>query len=167
MKIIPVIAWMFLLLFLSLAGCEPLAPPEDDSRLSHFAEYGPAKIDIMPLTEFTTTKFTPQGNETSPKIKVYVSILDNFNCQIKTPAVFRFEIYGKVPRSTEPKGRRIFIWQDFDLRDAAKNNNHWRDFLRAYEFILPFEPTPGKTYILQATALCSDGSRLSADFTLK
>jgi hypothetical protein len=169
-KVVAVIAQMLLLLLCG-AGCEPtdaeLSSKADsgsnqlsESAMECLTAYGPVKLDIMPLTEFTRA-----GN--SKIIKVYVSLLDAFDCQIKTPAVFRFELYDKVPRAAEPKGKRILIWPDIDLNDAAKNNEYWKDFLRAYEFDLPFGPESGKSYILQITSLCPDGRRLSAEFTLK
>jgi hypothetical protein len=165
MKVVAVIAQMFLLL-LGGAGCEPAdtkLSSRADSGFNQLSEYGPVKVDIMPLTEFTSAG----DGEKPSKIKVYVSLLDAFDCQIKTPAVFRFELYDRVPRSAEPKGKRILIWPDIDLTDAVKNNGHWRDFLRAYEFNLPFKPENSKSYILQITSLCSSGRRLSAEFVLK
>jgi len=165
MKKIAVIAQMFLL-FLVVTGCEPKnaeLSTSADSGLNQLSEYVPVKVDIMPLTEFTSAG----DGEKPSKIKVYVSLLDAFDCQIKTPAVFRFELYGRVPRSAEPKGRRVFIWPDINLNNAAKNNEHWQDFLRAYQFDLPFEPKANQSYILQATSLCPGGRRLSAEFALK
>jgi hypothetical protein len=162
MKATAVIAQMFLLLLCG-AGCGPAdaeLSSRADSGLNQLSEYGPVKVDIMPLTEFTRTS-------NSKMIKVYVSLLDAFDCQIKTPAVFRFELYDRVPRSAEPKGQRILIWPDINLTDAAKNNECWKDFLRAYEFNLPFKPENSKSYILQVTSLCASGRRLSAEFTLK
>jgi hypothetical protein len=164
MKAVAVIVQMFLLL-LGGAGCEPADAELSSAAGSGFnqlSEYGPVKIDIMPLTELAA-----ENGEKPSKIKVYVSLLDAFDCQIKTPAVFRFELYDRVTRSAEPKGRRILIWPDINLNDAAKNNEYWRDLLRAYEFNLPFEPEGGKSYILQVTSLCSNGRRLSAEFVLK
>jgi hypothetical protein len=163
MKTIAVIAQMFLLL-LGGAGCGPAdteLSPKADSGLNQLSEYGPVKVDIMPLTEFAG------DGEKPSKIKIYVSLLDAFDCQIKTPAVFRFELYDRVSRSAEPKGKRILIWPDIDLTDAVKNNGYWRDFLRTYEFDLPFEPESGRSYILQITSLCSSGRRLSAEFVLQ
>jgi hypothetical protein len=167
------VAVIFLLL-LGGAGCGSAnteSAPKTDSGSNQLSEsargsltaYGPVKVDIMPLTEFAAAA----DDEKSSKIKVYVSLLDAFDCQIKTPAVFRFELYNRVPLSAEPKGERILIWPDIDLNDAAKNNEHWKDFLRVYEFNLPFEPNPGKSYILQVTSLCPNGRRLSDEFTLK
>jgi hypothetical protein len=160
---VAVVAQMFLLLLVG-AGCEPAdteLSSKTDSGFNYFSAYGPVKVDIMPLTEFT-------GDDEKPsKIKVYVSLLDAFDCQIKAPAVFRFELYNRVPRSAEPKGKRIFIWPDIDLNDAVKNDKHWQDFLRVYEFDLDFEPKRDQGYILQITCLCPNGKRLSTEFAFK
>ena len=75
-----------------------------------------------------------------------VSLLDPFDCQIKSPGVFRFELYEYVQRSAEPKGQRVIIWPDIDLTECSENNNHWRDFLRAYEFNLDFGPQRNQCY---------------------
>lgn len=184
MRIVAAILQIFFLVsLLTYTGCEqPSArrsrgegrspqidtkPPARIDKTSDgrdFSGYAPAKVDIMPLTEFIlTTK--AKG---SPKLRIYVSLLDAFNCQMKSPGVFRFELYEQVLRSPEPKGRRIAI-RDIDLTDAAKNNHCWRDFLRAYEyeFNLDFEPQADQSYILQATFLSADGRRLLAEFIIK
>jgi hypothetical protein len=158
------VAVIFLLL-LGAAGCGPentKSSPKADGGSKQFSDYGPAGVDIMPLTEFT-------GNdgEKPSKIRAYVALMDAFDCQIKTPVTFRFELYEKSSIPVEPKGKRVFIWPDINLNDAAKNNGYWQDFLRAYEFDLPCEPEKNKSYILQVTALCPNGKRLSVDFTLK
>jgi hypothetical protein len=75
-------------------------------------------------------------------------------------------LYEKVPRSAEPKGKRITKWPDIDLTDIVENNVYWRDFLRAYEFTLPVELDARQNHILQATCLCPNGKRLSTEFTL-
>jgi hypothetical protein len=165
MKTIPLVARMLLLLFI-VTGCEPQGTKLSSgagSGSGRLAQYGPVKVDVMPLTEFAALA----NDETPSTIKAYVSLLDAFDCQIKAPAVFRFELYEKVPRSAEPRGRRILLWPDIDLTDAVKNNGCWNDFLRAYEFNLPFESKHNQSCILQVTALCPDGKRISADFTLK
>ncbi|MGD8786858.1 MAG: hypothetical protein PVJ60_05500, partial [Phycisphaerales bacterium] len=56
---------------------------------------------------------------------------------------------------------------DVDLTDPAKNNEYWRDFLRAYEVNLPFESTGNQSYILEVTSLCPNGRRLSSEFILR
>jgi len=156
-----------LAMLLANAGCE-LFPGlaaktnNDFKKLSVYSHYAPAKISIMPLTEFISAGSTQQV-----KIKPYVSLLDSFGSQIKSPAVFRFELYQRVLRSAEPKGRRVVIWPDIDLTDPAANNEYWRDFLRAYEFDLPFEPDASQSYILQVTCLCPNSRRIFAEFALK
>ncbi|MHC4762529.1 MAG: hypothetical protein ACYS71_04035 [Planctomycetota bacterium] len=116
----------------------------------------------MPLTEF----ISDENSQEESQIKVYVSLLDAFGSQIKAPAVFRFELYEYLMRSAEEKGRRITLWPDIDLTEPTENNKQWQDFLRAYEFTLPFEPGENQTYVLQATCICPDGRRLSAELVL-
>ncbi|MBA7626148.1 hypothetical protein ES703_33590 [subsurface metagenome] len=165
MKVVGVIAQIFFfLLLLAEAGCGPAAPglpPHNRSNL--LSAYAPVKIDIMPLTEFIGVG----EPEEVPRINVYVSLLDSFGCQKKSPGVFRFELYKHVERSADEKGRRITIWPDIDLTDVVENNNHWRDFVRAYEFNLGFEPQSNQSYVLQATCMCPSGRRLSAEFAIK
>jgi len=159
---------LFCTLLLLQGGCEsaPAAaelPPAADNAFSRplvYPSYMPARIDILPLTR------TDNVGET-PAIKVYVSLLDEFDCQIKAPTVFRFELYEYAQRSAEPKGRRIAIWPDMDLTQPTENNRCWRDFLRAYEFTLEFESIPNQSFILQVTSLCPGGKRLSAELALK
>ncbi len=174
MKTTGVIAQIFFFVLLLVeAGCEPpqvgpgrIEPPpiadNDCNEVSTYARYAPVKIDIVPLTEFTRVS---NASEES-KIKVYVSLLDPFGSEIKSPGIFRFELYARVPRSAEPKGRRITIWPDIDLTDVVENNRYWQDFLRAYEFSLPFELETNQSRILQVTCLCPNGKRLSAEFVL-
>lgn len=174
MKTVSVIAQIvFLVLLLAAVGCEPpqvgikktetpLKSVNDCNEVSFYARYTPEKIDIVPLTEYISD--SDAGEES--KIKVYVSLLDSFGYQMKSPGIFRFELYERVSRSAEPKGRRIAIWPDNDLTDVVENNRYWRDFLRAYEFSLPFDPETSQSHILQATCLCPNGKRLSAEFAL-
>ena len=175
MKAIVLTLQIFFLVYLfSQAGCEqtsvdtsmqtePTPQTESDSSASIFASYSPVKIDIMPLTEFVSLNKADEKSD----INVYVSLLDSFGSQKKSPGTFRFEIYEYVQRSAEPRGRRIAIWPDIDLTKAAENNKYWRDFLRAYLFNLPFEPAVNQSYILQITFLCPTDKRLSDECILK
>jgi hypothetical protein len=159
-----------LVMFLGGAGCEQMRGlPEfttqtdnDFKRLSVYSHFAPEKISIMPLTEFINPGGTRQAN-----MNLYVSLLDSFGSQIKSPCVFRFELYQRVQRSADPMGKRVIIWPDIDLTDAVENDEYWRDFLRAYEFNLPFESAANQSYILQVTCLCPTGRRLSDEFALK
>ena len=157
-----------LCLFLVSAGCdmETVDTKEQiraDSRFKTLYDYAPVKIEIVPLTEIV---YADDAEEES-KIVAYVSLLDSFGSQVKMPGVFRFELYERVARSAEPKGRRIVFWPDTDLSEAVENNKFWRDFLRAYQFVFTFTSQINRCYILQATYLSPNGKRLSAEFSLK
>ena len=175
MKFIVSTAFLSVCLLLAGSGCESPPFPQlsaapspskseiDSNALSVYMVYVPARIGIVPLTEIMMTGLS----EKIAKIKVYVNLTDSFGCQQKTPCVFRFELYEHIQRAANPKGRRIFIWPDIDLTDPSENNKYWRDFLRAYEFDLDFEPDAAQGCMLEVTCLCPNGKRLSADFVLK
>lgn len=127
------------------------------------AGFAPARIEVLPLTELVPSS----GQEQGTQLNVYVSLLDAFGSQIKAPGTLRFELYDYVQRSAEPKGQRIAIWPDIDLTLPDENQRYWQDFLRAYAFELTTQAARNRTYILEATCMCSGGRRLSTDFTLK
>jgi hypothetical protein len=142
---------------------EQISSDSSFNTLTVYANYAPVKIEIVPLTEIV---YADNAEEES-KVVAYVSLLDSFGSHVKMPGVFRFELYERVARSAEPKGRRIVLWPDTDLSGAAENNKFWRDFLRAYEFIFTFKSQSNQCYILQATYLSPNGKRLLAEFSLK
>ncbi len=168
MKVAAVVFRILLFIFLlAAAGCEQFSgrtskADNDLNKLSAYSRFAPDRINIMLLTEFINT-----DNIRQISIKPYVSLLDSFGSQIKSPGIFRFELYQRALRSAEPKGKRVVIWQDIDLTEPALNQEYWRDFLRAYEFDLPFELDVNQSYILQVTCQCPNGRRLSAEFALK
>lgn len=156
--------WLVLFV-LAYCGCDSVRfgnKQPGGTGISGYSHYGPARVDITPLTEFAV-----DGGGAISKIKVYVGLPDEFGSEVKSPGVFRFELYEYVQRSAKPKGRRIAIWPDVDLTEAAENNRYWQDFLRTYRFDLDFEPQANQRYLLQVTCLCPDGRRLSAEFSLK
>ena len=170
MRLAAVIFCVFSFIFLLLqSGCEPsqvdTGPTSKtingSGELSIYLRYTAAKVYILPLTDAISI------DDDKGQLKVYVSLVDSFGSQIKTPVVFRFEIYDYVQRSSEPKGKRVAIWPDINLTEPAENNKYWRDFLRAYEFKFPFKPESEKSYIIQANCICPNGKRLSAEFILK
>jgi hypothetical protein len=156
-------------MLIAQAGCtppsnDPTEPIDPNSNLlSVYTQYMADDIDIMPLTGFIVAETIDQKS----RIEAYVSLLDASGSQIKAPGVFRFEVYKHVVNSPEPKGKRIAIFADVDLKDSNRNNDYWQDYLRAYKFQLDFEPEPTINYILQATCICPSGKRLSTDFILK
>lgn len=171
MKLFNIFIRLLLLMLISVnIGCEQSKRPPDipfeadisPDMLSIYTSYVPVKIDIMPLTEFVDAGVAQQS-----KINVYVSLIDPFGSQIKSPGIFRFELYEYMKRSAELKGKRAFIWPDVDLTDPISNNDLWQDFLRAYEFNLPCGQLKDQDYILQVTCLCPNGKRLSSEFTFK
>jgi hypothetical protein len=166
---VAVICLPFVALVLALPGCDWAGGAGSrwrrggSNQLSVYMPYTAVKSDIMPLTEFVSAR----GVQKASQLKVYVSLLDAFNCQVKSPGVFRFELYEHVERSSDPKGKRIVLWPDIDLTDPAANSSYWRDFLRAYEFILDFEPRSDRAYVLQVTCLSPNGKRLTDEFGIK
>lgn len=154
---------------IAAAGCEKINSTASISagttarKFGIYTQYAPARIDILPLTEMVTQ----QNGKNTPAIRAYVSLLDSSDCQIKAPSIFRFELYELAPRSAEPKGKRIAIWPDINLTNERENNNYWRNYLRAYEFNLDFEPQARQNYVLQITVMCPDGRQLSGEFALK
>jgi hypothetical protein len=148
------------MLVLGQCGCEQAggvaeSPAKVDigPNVSAYGDYSPAKIHITPLTGLAGSA---DANGSS-KIDVYVSLLDSFGSQVKSPGVFRFELYEYAQRSAEPKGGRVVIWPDINLTDAAENNR----------FDLPLEPQSDQSCVLQVTFLCVGGKRLSDEFIFK
>jgi len=159
-----------MLLVSGISGCEQTKSPVDltiensgqVNKTAVYLEYAPVKIDILPLTEFATDEDTQQE-----VINIFVSIQDSFGSQIKSPCIFRFELYQRVPLSADAKGDRIVIWPDIDLIDPETNNEYWRNYLRAYEFKLTFEPQNIQPYLLEVTCLCPNNKRISEEFTIQ
>jgi hypothetical protein len=104
---------LFLVSLLIYIGCEPPSastvepsqvaakPPtriEKAADAQDYSGYMPAKVDIMPLTELV---LAPHAKGSS-KLRIYISLLDSFDCQMKSPGVFRFELYEWVSLSAEP-----------------------------------------------------------------
>ena len=127
------------------------------------AGFAPVKIGILPLTELSI----PADGGPDAKLDAYVVVLDAFGSSMKAPGVLRFELYEHVPRSAQPKGKRLMIWPDLDLTGPAENHKYWRDFLRAYEFELDTQAGRDQTYVLEVTCTCPDGKRLASEFILR
>jgi hypothetical protein len=149
------------------AAEQSTAQPVEDTAKTVAPAGGPAfvpvKIGILPLTELAS----PSDANPGAKLSVFVALLDAFGSQMKAPGVLRFELYEYIPRSAQAKGPRLTLWPDVDLTGPAQNNKYWRDFLRAYEFVLDTQASRDKTYILEVTCMCPDGRRLSGEYVLK
>ena len=157
---------LFVMSAFSAVGCEPSADivpkvdPAEPAGLAVYCTYAPTSVDLLPLTRITVT----DSGET--EIRVYVAMLDAFSSQVKAPGIVRFELYEHLQRSAEPKGKRIMIWPDADLNDPTDNNGPWRDFLRAYEFTLGFNPQAGRDWVLQVTVITPNDRRLTTEYLL-
>lgn len=124
-----------------------------------YENYAARQIRLVGLTEIIPDPEHPGHS----LLVAYVDLLDAFENKVKSPGTFRFEIYNFVPRSNEPRGKRLFLWADIDLVDAEKNNIYWQDFLRTYKFELEmdFLPGDGQQYIVEATFITPRQKRIS------
>ncbi len=145
-----------------LGGCEegaalPMLRVQGKSDI--YENYGAQQIRVVGLTEIVADPEHPGHS----LLVAYVDLLDAFECKIKSPGTFRFEIYNFIPRSNEPRGKRLFLWADIDLVAAEKNNLYWQDFLRTYKFELEmdFLPGEGQQYIVEATFITPRQGRMS------
>jgi hypothetical protein len=153
------------LLTVVLSGCPTgQATPSDTYTADSPCAYSASSIHVIGLTSLGRD---PQRKNSS-QLSIYVSLLDSFDSSIKSPGSFRFELYEYVPRSSQPKGKRLAVWPDIELIDAGDNEKYWQDLLRAYHFTLDVNINPdiAKTYALQATCMTGDGKRISEIFIL-
>ncbi len=153
-------------------GCQPLGEDFDSSdnpplTRSEFSGdvldlYAPEMLKVLPLTGYSTDRqyFQTQA------IRLFVSLLDAYDSAVKAPGTFRFELYERVQLGPQQKGRRVAIWPDLDLIEPQENNRYWRDYLRAYEFDLDFDPEPAKDYVMLVTWMYPKGKRLEAEFVI-
>lgn len=153
---------VFCILCSVLCGCEESQQANADfpaGTIQKACLFTPQKIKFNQLTQFTQ----------SWQIAAYIDVFDQFDSRIKTGGVWRFELYEKVPRSADPMGGRVFIWPDFELTEAKKNNDLWQEYLHCYKFELNMEAeiAAGKTYILQAVYFSAAGKRITDSIELK
>lgn len=168
MKAFNFLKWILVCAILvAVTGCEAgaerdLMPGQNQINQAVYNGYAPVKIEVMPLTEIIKAGKEEDGSA----IRAYISLLDKFDSQVKFPAVFRFELYQKIPYSGKPKGKRLALWPDIDLVKVDKNNEYWQDTFRTYKFELDFDFKPDQNYILQITCVLPNGQRLGTDFDL-
>jgi hypothetical protein len=155
---------ILVLMFLFISGCEQSSSKKETDAARQLAPYGAKTLSIIALSELT-----PVGDEGNAKLKLFVMVLDDFGCAVKVPGVFRIEIYENIERSPSPIGRRLEMWPDINLVDPCKNNGQWRDYLRAYEFILDvnYKLERGRVYIAEVTCQLPTGKRMTAKQNIK
>lgn len=153
------------ILLLTAVGCEPTStsrpqPTPGDSGI--YEQYQPQKALFLPLTEIKP----PKQQFTTETITAFVALQDTGNSAIKAPGIFRFELYQYAPRTAEGRGKRLQLWDDINLTNFPENNNHWRDYLRAYEFELEYEFAADGKFVLEVTFISSESKRLTTEITL-
>ena len=159
---------------ITAAGCEiPDNPADPNISPPHSRQdtipagcvFTPERIRIIGLTEIVAD--ASLGYEAV--LSIYVDMFDGYDSHIKAPAIFRFELYEFVPRSSESRGERLIIWPDIDLTDGAVNNGYWQDYLRTYHFELQmsFMPAPETRFTIEATCTTQEGKRLSNERQIK
>jgi len=119
------LAWTLL-----LGGCPPPAPAPSDVPYPINLTL-PKTIRLHPFTG--TRVFDDAGGTRG--IDVRVEALDHYGDSTKAFGRFRFELYEFLPRSADPKGRRLSAW-DIDLNDPRANFVHWDGITRTYQFKL-------------------------------
>jgi hypothetical protein len=155
----------FLIITLAVVGCESFTTAQQPQETAErILCYEPTKIKVAPLTELVTGQY-----EDVLRLNVYIDVLDGFDSRMKTPAVFRFEVYEYIPRSGEEKGKRAIIWPDIDLTEPGRNNEYWRDYLRCYQFTLDVgeEIEKDRSYVLQVTCITPVGEQLIDYFLIE
>ena len=132
----------------ALIGCEmPESPGQSPVDGPGSAAVG--RVQISPLTEFIASPEKPG----SCQLKVLLEVFNAQGLPVSIIGTVRFELYEFRPLSSDPRGRRLSIWPELDLGNAADAENYWSQLLRGYEFYLPVDFTPGsgKKYVLEVT----------------
>lgn len=128
--------WWFL-----LSGCQnPVSVSSDVSG-----------VRISPLTEFVSDS----GRADGVKVKAVIEVFGPDGVSCENGCVFRFEMYVFEPLSSDPRGKRLQIWPDFDLSSASEYKRYWKEYLKGYEFELPLDFTPqaDHKYVLEVTCV--------------
>ena len=131
---------------------------EDQTHL--LSGYAPVQIKILGPTRVFQD---PQGIH---RIEIFVSILDVAGSSIKYPGTYRFELYRRLKRSADPRGKRILILPDISLIASNDNNQYWDDFIRCYVFQRECDH-PNEDLILQATFILPNGDRMTDQYTIE
>jgi hypothetical protein len=151
-----------------LCGCEQQyspAPRPEKEAITEFEtlnDYQPVKAVFLPLSDVRSSDKAADPDT----ITVYIALQDGAGSSVKAPVVFRFELYQFSPLSADPKGKRLYIWEDINLNTFKENNRYWRDYLRAYEFRLLYNCPDCRKYVLEVTCMNPSGTRLLADIIL-
>lgn len=147
-----------------LSGCEDAQLLGNSDFDNIYAAYSARRVHITGLTEVEFSGEYDNGYV----LTAYVDLLDDFGSRVKSPGVFRFELYEFLPRVSEPRGRRVTVWPDIELIEPDKNNDYWQDFLRTYKFQLSmnFIPSRDDKFIFSTTFITPDDVRITDEYSL-
>jgi hypothetical protein len=145
-------------MFLLSTGCQELQSGSETAGQSEQKTLI-EQVRISTLTGFETDPAQPE----TVQLNVCVELLNASGLQFPMPCIFRFELYAFQALSSDPRGQRLIIWPDQDLRSDQSNSAHWKDYLKGYQFSLPVDitPEPKEQYVLEAT--CMIGQRRYSD----
>ena len=155
-----------IVLLLSL-GCEEFSQTAAPSQRIEvdtdniYGPYQPQRVELNGLTRFIIS----DNGQDQPILKAHVDVIDRFGSRIKSPMQIRFELFEFSPRSSDPKGPRIYLWQDINLLDPHANQENWNDYLRTYIFQLPCRVSlkSGTSFMLQTTCIRPDNRRIMSE----
>jgi hypothetical protein len=133
------------------------------SDFEKYKTYHPAKVVLLPISE---VQKADKANK-ADMIIAYVQLQDAAGAAMKGPGVFRFELYRYQARAADPKGKRMYIWDDINLMNFIDNSEQWRDYLRAYEFKLDYYCPDCERYVLEVTCTSPWGQRYLSSVVLE
>ncbi|MEJ5259626.1 MAG: hypothetical protein WHS88_05490 [Anaerohalosphaeraceae bacterium] len=147
---------------LLFGGCEtpPALVPEVSCTSAGFQ---PVLIRFGGLTEILRDKETKKPTA----LRVFLELRDRFDSRLKVPFRVRFELYRYQVSGSNPKGAHLKSWPEQVLTEAGTNNLYWRDYLRAYEFLLDLEGAVAEEpLLLSATCRTAEGMSLETVYVL-
>lgn len=95
----------------------------------------PRDIHIHPLTG------GPRALDAKGRVRgieVHLTARDAYGHSTKAFGEFRFELYEHRPNATDPKGKRLAVW-DVSTMAPRANRDHWDEIRRMYEFRLQWD----------------------------
>lgn len=147
---------------LLLGGCE--TPPGSVRDVSCTSTgFQPVVIRFGGLTQVLRDRQTKEPTA----LRVFLELRDRFDSRLKAPFCVRFELYQYRLSSPNPKGAHLKSWPEMVLTEAGTNNLSWRDYLRAYEFLLDLDGIPAEEPLLvSASCRTAEGVNLETIYIL-
>ena len=127
-----------------LAGCGQM------SEMSLFNTASPG-VHLLDMTGFA-----PAASGEGTVLRVFVQ-----PDKIEQDLCFRFELYVYIPRSSNPRGKRIVLWPDMEVKANASSNSQWREHLKFVCFqLLPPYGSEGECLVKFPMAGASESIRI-------